>query len=48
MSEQIVKQNGADVAITAANLTVDILDEAIAAKGEATWVMAGGTAPMTT
>jgi len=46
--ERIIEQTGVEVAQTAAKLTVEILTEAIAAKGEAVWVLAGGTAPTAT
>ena len=46
MSERIVKRDPAAIAKVAADLTVKVLREAILAKGEAIWVLAGGTAPM--
>ena len=48
MSKRIIEQNTAAAAEAAAKLTIDILGETIAAKGEAIWVLAGGTAPMAT
>lgn len=46
MATVLVKENLAAVAETAAELVCKSLTDAIAAYGQAVWVLAGGTAPM--
>ncbi|HSX02329.1 MAG TPA: 6-phosphogluconolactonase [Candidatus Saccharimonadia bacterium] len=48
MSQRIIEPSAEEVVETAARLTLSILNEAISSKGEAIWVLAGGTAPMAT
>lgn len=46
MAEVIIKDNQNELAKTAAAMTADSLNRAIAAHGSATWVLAGGSTPM--
>jgi 6-phosphogluconolactonase len=46
MAELIVKPSSAMVAEAAAQITCDVLGEAIKSSGQAVWVVGGGTTPM--
>jgi 6-phosphogluconolactonase len=45
MSKRIIEHNADGAAQSVAQLTLGILSEAVHSKGEALWVLAGGTAP---
>jgi 6-phosphogluconolactonase len=46
MADTQVKTDLAALATTAAEFTVRVLNQAIASRGQANWLLAGGTAPM--
>ncbi|HVA11284.1 MAG TPA: 6-phosphogluconolactonase [Candidatus Dormibacteraeota bacterium] len=46
MANLQVKSDLEAVAITAAELTAEVLNKAVSSRGQASWLLAGGTAPM--